>query len=91
MDVDNRKHLQGSLVRCESAEQYRVAHHNQSQQVLTRLVTVKYFLISAPVDWEDNKYIKRHGMPTGEYVACVLWCVIVAFQYDIIKYLHRLP
>ncbi|KAK8022321.1 ste12-like transcription factor [Apiospora rasikravindrae] len=35
--------------------------------------TVKYFLISAPVDWQPDQYIRRFLLPTGEYVSCVLW------------------
>lgn len=34
---------------------------------------VKYFLISAPVDWSPDQYIRRFLLPTGEYVSCVLW------------------
>lgn len=34
---------------------------------------VKYFLISAPVDWTPDQYIRRFLLPTGEYVSCVLW------------------
>jgi transcription factor STE12 len=34
---------------------------------------VKYFLISAPVDWAPDHYIRRFLLPTGEYVSCVLW------------------
>lgn len=34
---------------------------------------VKYFLISAPVDWTPEQYIRRFLLPTGEYVSCVLW------------------
>lgn len=34
---------------------------------------VKYFLISAPVDWQQDQYIRRFLLPTGEYVSCVLW------------------
>jgi hypothetical protein len=35
--------------------------------------TVKYFLISAPVDWTPDALIRRFLLPTGEYVSCVLW------------------
>src|SRR6188474_1652700 len=35
--------------------------------------SVKYFLISAPVDWQPDQYIRRFLLPTGEYVSCVLW------------------
>jgi transcription factor STE12 len=34
---------------------------------------VKYFLISAPVDWTPDQCIRRFLLPTGEYVSCVLW------------------
>ena len=34
---------------------------------------MKYFLISAPVDWQHDQYIRRFLLPTGEYVSCVLW------------------
>lgn len=37
------------------------------------LEAVKYFLISAPVDWQPDQYIRRFLLPTGEYVSCVLW------------------
>ena len=37
---------------------------------------MKYFLISAPVDWTPDQYIRRFLLPTGEYVSCVLWSVI---------------
>lgn len=36
-------------------------------------VAVKYFLLSAPVDWQHDQYIRRFLLPTGEYVSCVLW------------------
>jgi transcription factor STE12 len=37
------------------------------------VLLVKYFLISAPVDWQPDQYIRRFLLPTGEYVSCVLW------------------
>jgi transcription factor STE12 len=40
---------------------------------LTIVCIVKYFLISAPVDWQPDQYIRRFLLPTGEYVSCVLW------------------
>lgn len=40
---------------------------------LTGKFVVKYFLISAPVDWTPDQYIRRFLLPTGEYVSCVLW------------------
>jgi transcription factor STE12 len=39
----------------------------------THACAVKYFLISAPVDWSPDQYIRRFLLPTGEYVSCVLW------------------
>jgi hypothetical protein len=36
---------------------------------------VKYFLISAPVDWSPDQVIRRFLLPTGEYISCVLWYV----------------
>ena len=41
--------------------------------VLADSAAVKYFLISAPVDWQQDQYIRRFLLPTGEYVSCVLW------------------
>ncbi|KAJ4303157.1 Transcription factor mst12 [Kalmusia sp. IMI 367209] len=35
--------------------------------------SITYFLISAPVDWQPDQYIRRFLLPTGEYVSCVLW------------------
>ncbi|KAJ5833306.1 hypothetical protein N7474_001617 [Penicillium riverlandense] len=34
---------------------------------------VKYFLLSAPVDWQPDQLIRRFLLPTGDYVSCVLW------------------
>lgn len=39
------------------------------------LSTVKYFLLSAPVDWQPDQLIRRFLLPTGDYVSCVLWLV----------------
>ena len=47
-----------------------------TRTMLTIAITVKYFLISAPVDWSPDQYIRRFLLPTGEYVSCVLWCVL---------------
>ena len=47
-----------------------------SQQLTSN--AVKYFLISAPVDWQHDQYIRRFLLPTGEYVSCVLWYVVGA-------------
>lgn len=51
------------------------AHSSSFQE--TDLSTVKYFLISAPVDWTPDQYIRRFLLPTGEYVSCVLWYVSI--------------
>ncbi|KAK4964308.1 Transcription factor mst12 [Elasticomyces elasticus] len=40
---------------------------------LQQVDNLKYFLISAPVDWSQDQYIRRFLLPTGEYVSCVLW------------------
>lgn len=44
--------------------------------LMTLALTVKYFLISAPVDWTLDQFIRRFLLPTGEYVSCVLWYVV---------------
>lgn len=36
---------------------------------------VKYFLLSAPVDWQPDQLIRRFLLPTGDYVSCVYWFV----------------
>ncbi|KAI5297822.1 homeodomain transcription factor ste12 [Ascosphaera atra] len=43
------------------------------QQALEQVDNLKYFLISAPVDWDPNCVIRRFMLPTGDYIACVLW------------------
>ncbi|KAI3336764.1 STE like transcription factor [Xylariaceae sp. AK1471] len=44
-----------------------------AQVALQQVDNLKYFLISAPVDWAPDHYIRRFLLPTGEYVSCVLW------------------
>ncbi|KAI9681797.1 MAG: homeodomain transcription factor ste12 [Trizodia sp. TS-e1964] len=44
-----------------------------AQVALQQVDNLKYFLISAPVDWTQEQYIRRFLLPTGEYVSCVLW------------------
>lgn len=44
-----------------------------AQVALQQVDNLKYFLISAPVDWTADQYIRRFLLPTGEYVSCVLW------------------
>jgi transcription factor STE12 len=40
---------------------------------LQQVDNLKYFLISAPVDWSPEQVIRRFLLPTGEYISCVLW------------------
>ena len=61
--VDNR-------MSCYRPPSLRKRH--DGSQVLTA-DAVKYFLISAPVDWTSDSCIRRFLLPTGEYVSCVLW------------------
>jgi hypothetical protein len=35
--------------------------------------TVKYFLATAPSNWQPDQIIRRYQLPTGEYISCVLW------------------
>jgi transcription factor STE12 len=52
------------------------AQHNlpeDAQVALHQVDNLKYFLLSAPVDWTPDQYIRRFLLPTGEYVSCVLW------------------
>ncbi|RKF64516.1 Transcription factor steA [Erysiphe neolycopersici] len=44
-----------------------------AQVALQHVDNLKYFLLSAPVDWTPDQYIRRFLLPTGEYVSCVLW------------------
>ena len=44
-----------------------------AQVALSQVDNLKYFLISAPVDWSPESLIRRFLLPTGEYVSCVLW------------------
>ena len=44
-----------------------------AQVALQQVDNLKYFLISAPVDWNQEHLIRRFLLPTGEYVSCVLW------------------
>ncbi|KJZ74037.1 Transcription factor steA [Hirsutella minnesotensis 3608] len=46
---------------------------HEAQVALQQVDNLKYFLISAPVDWQPDQYIRRFLLPTGEYVSCVLW------------------
>eukprot|EP00834_Sanchytrium_tribonematis_P003861 NODE_166_length_14584_cov_1.124750.p4 type:complete len:438 gc:universal NODE_166_length_14584_cov_1.124750:12308-13621(+) len=34
---------------------------------------LRYFLATAPLNWQQEEQIRRHLLPTGEYVSCILW------------------
>lgn len=55
-----------------STEAQQALPHD-AQVALQQVDNLKYFLISAPVDWPPEHYIRRFLLPTGEYVSCVLW------------------
>lgn len=55
-----------------STEAQQALPHD-AQVALNQVDNLKYFLISAPVDWTPEQYIRRFLLPTGEYVSCVLW------------------
>ncbi|KAI1326003.1 STE like transcription factor [Xylariaceae sp. FL0255] len=55
-----------------STEAQQALPHD-AQVALQQVDNLKYFLISAPVDWQHDQYIRRFLLPTGEYVSCVLW------------------
>ena len=42
----------------------------------TALTVVKYFLATAPSNWQPDQIIRRYQLPSGEYVSCVLWYFI---------------
>ncbi|KAJ5183087.1 hypothetical protein N7492_000703 [Penicillium capsulatum] len=44
-----------------------------AQVALQQVDNLKYFLLSAPVDWQPEQLIRRFLLPTGDYVSCVLW------------------
>ncbi|KAK2791685.1 homeodomain transcription factor ste12 [Onygenales sp. PD_12] len=46
---------------------------HDAQVALQQVDNLKYFLISAPVDWRAEQLIRRFLLPTGDYVSCVLW------------------
>lgn len=60
-----------------SEAQQRLPH--DAQVALQQVDNLKYFLISAPVDWNPNQVIRRFLLPTGDYISCVLWCGQVPF------------
>eukprot|EP00834_Sanchytrium_tribonematis_P002111 NODE_59_length_28102_cov_0.971110.p8 type:complete len:481 gc:universal NODE_59_length_28102_cov_0.971110:2055-613(-) len=43
---------------------------NGIQESVERL---RYFLGTAPLNWNSNETMRRHLLPNGEYVSCVFW------------------
>ena len=75
--VDNCEYtLIRSLVLLRSSLRFAIAlscKFSTECNATDTFLIVKYFLISAPVDWTPDQYIRRFLLPTGEYVSCVLW------------------
>ncbi|KAJ5689564.1 hypothetical protein N7462_003956 [Penicillium macrosclerotiorum] len=46
---------------------------HDAQVALQQVDNLKYFLLSAPVDWQPDQLIRRFLLPTGDYVSCILW------------------
>ncbi|KAL4754294.1 transcription factor steA [Aspergillus terricola var. indicus] len=46
---------------------------HDAQVALQQVDNLKYFLLSAPVDWQPDQLIRRFLLPTGDYISCVLW------------------
>lgn len=44
-----------------------------ARTALQQVDNLKYFLLSAPVDWPRDQLIRRFLLPTGDYISCVLW------------------
>lgn len=49
---------------------------HDAQVALQQVDNLKYFLLSAPVDWQPDQFIRRFLLPTGDYISCVLWLVL---------------
>ena len=41
--------------------------------LLDSVERLRYFLGTAPLNWTDGETMRRHLLPNGEYVSCVLW------------------
>eukprot|EP00834_Sanchytrium_tribonematis_P001432 NODE_35_length_36362_cov_0.944434.p8 type:complete len:436 gc:universal NODE_35_length_36362_cov_0.944434:586-1893(+) len=56
-----------------------VTTHEAPQQLTPTAVSaesverLRYFLATAPLNWQPQESIRRHLLPNGEYVSCVLW------------------
>jgi transcription factor STE12 len=74
-------HAQNQALAAQKPETFMLSTEAQqalphdAQVALNQVDNLKYFLISAPVDWSPDQYIRRFLLPTGEYVSCVLWFV----------------
>lgn len=44
-----------------------------AQRALEQVDDMKYFLATAPANWEADQTIRRYPLPTGEYISCVLY------------------
>lgn len=69
----------GAMAQSQKPETFMLSTEAQqslpqdAQVALQQVDNLKYFLISAPVDWNQEHLIRRFLLPTGEYVSCVLW------------------
>ncbi|CCG82396.1 Sexual development transcription factor SteA [Taphrina deformans PYCC 5710] len=45
----------------------------EAKLALEQVDDLKYFLATAPANWQVDQIIRRYLLPTGEYVSCVLW------------------
>ncbi len=52
-----------------TAEQAPMMNLNATEHV----ERLRYFLATAPLNWQQEEQIRRHLLPSGEYVSCVLW------------------
>ncbi|CAG8462231.1 10851_t:CDS:2 [Ambispora gerdemannii] len=46
---------------------------NPMKTPMEQVDELKYWLATAPCNWEPDQNIRRYLLPTGEYVSCVLW------------------
>ncbi|CAG8451758.1 3528_t:CDS:2 [Ambispora leptoticha] len=46
---------------------------NMMKSPMEQVDELKYWLATAPCNWEPDQNIRRYLLPTGEYVSCVLW------------------
>ncbi|ORY03019.1 STE-domain-containing protein, partial [Basidiobolus meristosporus CBS 931.73] len=45
----------------------------ENQSALEQVEQLKYFLATAPTNWNPDQSIRRFLLPNGEYISCVLW------------------